>query len=73
MKRMTIGKKRKDGKYPVRIAYRGGANAFGGFYPDRVFNKLFTRSKIESYTIYPEDVLINESGEGFIFAALMLT
>ena len=67
MKHMTIGKQRKDGKYPVRIFYRGEPNAFGGFYPGKVFNKLFTRDKIEGYSLYSGDTLVNNSGHGFNF------
>lgn len=67
MKHITIGKQRRDGKFPVRIAYRGEPNAFGGFYPTKVFNKLFTRDKIEEYSLYSEDTLTNNSGQTFEF------
>ena len=48
------GRVRRDGKYPVTYQYPGAPNAFGGYYPDKYFNKLVTREKlvadIETYT-----------------------
>ncbi len=45
----VISNKRKDGKYKVRIVYPGSANAFGGFYPNKVFTKLFTAQQIADH------------------------
>lgn len=65
--RMYIKRPRRDGKFPVRISYRGGANAFGGFYPTKVFNKLYTDHKVQEVisAALPGDDIINDSGIPF--------
>ena len=63
-----IGKARKDGKYPVKIRYPGAPNAFGGYYPDKYFNKLFTADKIQEYQANLYDIS-NESGDSFTLKA----
>lgn len=65
MKTLIIGKKRRDGKYPVTIRYQGEPNMFGGRYPGKEFRKLYTRERLAEYTLYPEDTLINNSGEDY--------
>lgn len=67
MKYMKIGKIRKDNKYPVRIAYKGEPNAFGGFYPGKVFNSLLTAEKLRDYQIYSGDTIENNSGQKIAF------
>lgn len=67
MKHITIGKKRRDGKYPVRLVYDNGPNMFGGRNHPTVFNKLYTAAAIEDYKIYSEDTLVNNSGDSFNF------
>ncbi len=44
---ITIGARRADGKYPVVLTFQGGANAFGGRYPDTVYRKLYTLEKVK--------------------------
>ena len=60
MKIMFRGKRRKDGKYPITLAFMGGANAFGGFYPSKYFNKLVSFDDAVMYCINPA----NEIGSG---------
>jgi hypothetical protein len=43
---ITIGQPRRDGKYPVTLTFAGAPNMFGGFYPDQVFRKLYTREQM---------------------------
>jgi hypothetical protein len=66
MAHITIYQARKDGKYPIRIAYQGAKNMFGGRDHPRVFNKLYTLDKIqelfEGYKRYP-GTLVNRSGQ----------
>ena len=61
MKTMTIGKERKDGKFPVTYAYRGSPNMFGGFDPTRTYRKLHTLDQIQAHTLFSDDTLINNS------------
>ena len=61
MKTITIGKERKDGKFPVTYAYKGAPNMFGGFYPTSTYCKLHTLERIQTHTMGPEDTLINNS------------
>jgi hypothetical protein len=42
-----LSKKRKDGKYKIKLSFDGAPNAFGGFYPDKSFTKLYTRERIQ--------------------------
>ena len=65
---IVIGKQRRDGKYPVKINYPGEPNMFGGRYPDKWFNKLFTADKIESYQANLYDIT-NNSGHTFTLEA----
>jgi len=46
---ITIGNARADGKIPTRITYGGSPNAFGGFYPSRSYNKLYTQDQINNW------------------------
>ena len=39
---LTIGYRRRDGKWPISLTFLGAPNAFGGFYPSRSFKKLYT-------------------------------
>lgn len=55
---------RKDGKYPTKIMYPGEPNMFGGYYPSKFFNKLYTRERIESYQSNLYDIT-NNSGHTF--------
>ena len=48
--RLTVNSTlRRDGKYKVTVAYDGSPNAFGGFYPGKRFNKLYTAAQIKEY------------------------
>ena len=62
MKRITIGKKRKDNKFPVTYWYEGAPNAFGGRYAPTVYRKLHTVKQINSHHLFEGDELINDSG-----------
>ena len=66
MAHITINQARRDGKYPVRIAYQGAKNMFGGRDHPKVFNKLLTLEKVqdlfEGYNRYP-GILVNRSGQ----------
>ncbi len=46
---ISIGLPRADGKIPTRITYAGSPNAFGGFYPSRSYNKLYTQDQIDAW------------------------
>jgi len=61
MKTITIGKERKDGKFPVTYCYKGAPNMFGGFDPSPTFRKLHTLERIQTHTMGPDDTLINNS------------
>ena len=69
MKRITIGRVRKDGKFPVTYWYQGACNMFGGYDYPNVYKKLHTRDKIATNKLYPGDELINNSGlsDGYFF------
>lgn len=43
---LTISQPRRDGKYPVTIVYPGAPNMFGGFYPAKVYRKLYPLEKV---------------------------
>tara|TARA_R110000744_G_scaffold86236_2_gene168515 strand:+ start:963 stop:1187 length:225 start_codon:yes stop_codon:yes gene_type:complete len=47
MSHITISPVRRDGKFPIRFAYEGGPNAFGGLYPGKVLNKLYPKEQVE--------------------------
>ena len=62
MKKITIGRQRKDGKFPVTYWYQGSENMFGGREWPTVFNKLHSLSTIVDHKLYDEDdVLVNNS------------
>jgi len=62
MKKITIGRQRRDGKFPVTYWYQGDENMFGGRYPASVFNKIHSIEKIVGHKLYGEDdVLVNNS------------
>jgi len=62
MKKITIGRQRRDGKFPVTYWYQGDENMFGGRYPASVFNKIHSIEKIVDHKLYGEDdVLVNNS------------
>lgn len=39
---------RRDGKYAVTLSYAGAPNMFGGHYPSRNYNKLYTKEQLLS-------------------------
>lgn len=45
--KIEISQPRRDGKYPVTLTFMGGPNMFGGFYPAKVYRKLFTLEKVK--------------------------
>lgn len=57
---VTIGKRRKDGKYPVTWNYPGAPNMFGGHYPDRVYRKLHSETALDEM-IKPYHKVVNYS------------
>lgn len=59
---ITIGRERRDGKFPVKYAYQGAPNMFGGRYPPNIYNKLHTADKIGEHTLYAGDEVRNNSG-----------
>jgi len=59
---VTVGPLRRDGKHPVRYCYCGGPNAFGGYYPPKVFNKLQTADQIRERIKPWYDVVDNSQG-----------
>jgi len=61
MKIVTIGRERRDGKFPVTYAYRGEPNMFGGFTHGKTFNKLHDMETIQGHTFYKGDTLVNNS------------
>ena len=62
MKKITINKPRKDGKFKVTYWYQGAENMFGGREWPSVYNKLHTAERISEHSLYADDVLINNSG-----------
>ena len=46
-KLIVKGRERKDGKYRITLIFPGAPNAFGGFYPSKTFNKLYTSDQIK--------------------------
>ncbi len=44
---LQIGAPRRDGKYPVTLTFPGGPNMFGGYYPSKIYNKLYTLEKVK--------------------------
>lgn len=46
--KIEISTPRRDGKYAIVLIYEGAANAFGGFYPGKVFRKVYDLEKIKS-------------------------
>jgi hypothetical protein len=63
MKRITIGRQRKDGKFPVTYWYQGDENMFGGREWPTVFNKINSVDAIADHTLYEGDILENNSGK----------
>jgi hypothetical protein len=59
---ITIGKVRKDGKFPVKYFYQGSPNMFGGREHGRTYSKLDTAQEIGKNTLYDGDTLTNNSG-----------
>ena len=37
---------RRDGKFQAILTFPGAANAFGGYYPAKVYRKLYTLDKL---------------------------
>jgi hypothetical protein len=60
-KTITIGKERKDGKFPVVYCYKGAPNMFGGFDSSMTYRKLHTVERIQTHTLGPDDTLVNNS------------
>ena len=70
--KLIIGKKRKDGKFPVKYIFKGQPNTFGGRECGKTFNKILSRddaleainatldSKKDTYSAPPE-ILIPDS------------
>jgi hypothetical protein len=44
---IQISNPRRDGKYPVTLTFAGAPNMFGGFYPNKVFRKLYSLDKVK--------------------------
>ena len=44
---IKISQPRRDGKYPVTLTFAGAANMFGGFYPAKVYKKLYSLDKVK--------------------------
>ena len=63
MKKITIGKQRKDGKFPVTYWYQGSENMFGGREWPTVFNKIHSVDAIADHTLYEGDILEHTSGK----------
>lgn len=61
-KTITIGRVRKDGKFPVTYFYQGAPNMFGGREHGRRYSKLDTAQDIGKNTLYDSDILTNNSG-----------
>ena len=62
MKKITIGKQRKDGKFPVTYWYQGAENMFGGREYPSVFRKIHSLDKIVDHGLYHGDIFVNHSG-----------
>lgn len=62
MKKITVGKQRKDGKFPVTYWYQGSENMFGGRDHPSVFNKIHSLDKIVDHKLYDGDMFVNMSG-----------
>ncbi len=62
MKKITIGRQRKDGKFYVTYWYEGAENMFGGREYPSVFKKIHTLDKIVDHYMSEEDIFVNLSG-----------
>ena len=62
MKKITVGKQRKDGKFPVTYWYQGSENMFGGRDHPSVFRKIHSLDKIVGHNLYHGDIFENHSG-----------
>ena len=64
MKKLTIERPRKDGKFPVKTWYQGASNMFGGFDYPRTYSKLKTLEKLREmgFQLYTGDEFTNNSG-----------
>jgi len=60
MAHITIGQMRKDRKFPVRVAFEGAPNMFGGRDFPKVFNKLYTHERLQN-AIGADDTVVNNS------------
>ena len=60
MAHITIGQMRKDRKFPVRVAFEGAPNMFGGRDFPKVFNKLYTVERLQN-VIDEHDTVVNNS------------
>ena len=45
--KIEISNPRRDGKYPVTLIFTGAPNMFGGFYPAKVYRKLYSIEKVK--------------------------
>jgi hypothetical protein len=45
--KIEISNPRRDGKYQVALIFEGSPNMFGGFYPAKVYRKIYALDKLK--------------------------
>ena len=62
--KLIINRPRRDGKFPITLIFPGQPNGFGGHYPDKRYNKLYSQSRLAETIEYANDwdVIENRSG-----------